>query len=128
MAWLAVGLDEGVLRREDTGPNGATSLQDSMLDSVTVTLFEPKMNLVVNSAIHSPAINSDSYDTGLYNNHLEFKYRFYLAGEGKRLLKKSLIHRVPRELRNTHFALHPEGFDDVPSRKCIHAGFRTSRM
>jgi hypothetical protein len=31
-------------------------------------------------------------DTGLYNNHLEFKYRFYLAGEGKRLLKKSLIH------------------------------------
>lgn len=58
-----MGLDEGVLRRENTGPNGATSLQDSMLDSVTVTLFGPKMNLVVNSAIHSPAIISDSYDT-----------------------------------------------------------------
>jgi hypothetical protein len=49
----------------------------------------------------------------LYNNHLEFKYRFYLAGEGKRLPKSSLIHWAPRELRNgqnKHFALsYPRG-------------------
>ena len=53
----------------------------------------------------------------LYNNHLEFKYSFYLAGEGKRLPKSSLIHWAPESfgtsrINISHF--HPRGSIILP--------------